>query len=328
MGALLQNDNNIEHNRHIPVMLSEVIDTLSPEDDKIYVDGTFGAGGYSRAILEKANCTLFAIDRDPDAFIRAKKFKEEFADRFSPIKGCFGDMQQLLEQEGIEYVDGIVLDIGISSIQIDEGERGFSFNKDAYLDMRMSKEGMSAADVVNNLSEKELADIIYYYGDERASRRIAKKIVEYRAEKEIKTTLELAGIVHSVLPKRAGQKIDTATKTFQALRIYVNDELGELEKALKAAENLLKHNGRLVIVSFHSLEDSIVKKFLKNRSGKDVSISRHMPMAINAEEKHHSFYLEKSKVIKPSKQEVESNLRSRSAKLRYAIRKRKGAFNA
>lgn len=327
--ALLHNSVS-DKQLHIPVMLQEVLDSLSPQDNKIYVDGTFGAGGYSRAILEKANCKLYAIDRDPDAIERAKKFSDDFKGRFTALKGCFGDMEQILKQNNIDSVDGIVLDIGVSSIQIDEGERGFSFNKEAPLDMRMSKEGMSAADVVNSLPEKELADIIYNYGDEKASRRIAKRIVEARAEKNIETTIELANLVHSVVPKKFGQKIDTATKTFQALRIYVNDELGELERAMQAAENILKDEGRLVIVSFHSLEDSIVKKFFKNRSGKDISVSRHMPISVDDSNRECSFYLEKSGVVKPSDDEVAKNPRARSAKLRFAIRKRKdnGVSNA
>lgn len=315
---------------HIPVMLQEVLEALNPQDDKIYVDGTFGVGGYSKAILEKSNCKIYAMDRDPDAITRARKFEENFKGRFFALKGCFGDMEQILKQNNVDTVDGIVLDIGVSSVQIDEGERGFSFNKEAPLDMRMSKEGLSAADVVNTLPEKELADIIYNYGDEKASRRIAKKIVEARMEKNIETTTELAELIHSVLPKRHDKKIDTATKTFQALRIYVNDELGELERVMQAAENILKDKGRLVIVSFHSLEDSIVKKFFKNRSGKDISISRHMPMLDGDVNKEYSFYLEKNGVIKPSDAEIKRNPRARSARLRFAIRNKKseGGYDA
>jgi len=304
--------------KHIPVMLNEVIETLAPKDGEVYIDGTFGAGGYSRAILQKADCKLYAIDRDPDAFVRAQDFAKDFPNRFFPLQGCFGDMEELLRQEGINSVDGIVLDIGVSSVQIDEAERGFSFNKNAPLDMRMSKDGMSAADAVNTLPEEELANIIYNYGDERASRRIAKRIVEARKEKTIETTIELAEIVHSVLPKKFGQKIDTATKTFQALRIYVNDELGELERALSAAENLLNEGGRLVVVSFHSLEDGIVKNFLKEKSGKAIQVSRHMPMPTNDDSA--TFSLIKNGSLKPSEKEIADNPRSRSARLRYAVR--------
>ena len=309
----------ISSQQHIPVMLEECLQTLSPENGKVYLDGTFGAGGYSRAILQAAECKVYAIDRDPDAYARACEFAKEFPGRFVPLKGCFGDMKSLLHSAGVKTLDGIVLDVGVSSIQIDNAERGFSFNKDAALDMRMSMEGETAADAVNSLSEEDLANVIYNYGEERASRKIAKRIVEFRQTATITTTKQLADIVHSVLPKRHDKKTDTATKTFQALRIYVNDELAELEKALDAAEELLNNEGKLVIVSFHSLEDSIVKNFLKTKTGRDITVSRHMPMVENSKTVS-SFRLEKTGVVKPSDKEVAANPRARSARLRYAIR--------
>lgn len=313
------NEVSASQQRHIPVMLAECLKALSPEDGKVYLDGTFGAGGYSRAILQSAVCKVYAIDRDPDAYERACEFAKEFPGRFIPLKGCFGDMKSLLNSVGVETVDGIVLDIGVSSMQIDNAQRGFSFNKDAPLDMRMSCEGETAADVVNSLSEKDLADMIYNYGEERASRKIAKKIVETRNSAPIETTKQLAEIIHSVLPKKREVKTDTATKTFQALRIYVNDELGELEKALDASEGLLVNGGNLVVVSFHSLEDGIVKNFLKTKAGRDVSVSRHMPLLENSD-KEISFRIEKSGVIKPSDEEISQNPRARSARMRYAVR--------
>ncbi len=324
MDSILRPDMKSNH-QHIPVMLNEVVESLQPKSGAIYVDGTFGAGGYSRAILENADCTVYAIDRDPDAYNRAKKMAEEFTGRLIPIKGCFGSVKELLSSLDVKKVDGIVLDIGVSSVQIDSADRGFSFQADGPLDMRMSKQGMSAADVVNNLSEKELADIIYKYGEERASRRIAKRIVEERVKVPITTTLELAEIIHKVLPRNFKTKKDTATKTFQALRIYVNNELEELEKVLEDAEQLLSSKGRLVVVSFHSLEDGIVKRFLKTHSGLSPKGSRHMPHI--PDERDPSFKLEGKGIIKPSNDEVKVNPRARSARLRYGLRTKNLAWS-
>ena len=296
-------------------MLSEVLRALNPQDGGVFVDATFGAGGYTRAILEAADCTVYAIDRDPEAFLRAQEMAKEFQGRLFPVQGRFGDMVSLLHQLGLVRVDGIVLDIGVSSMQIDEPARGFSFMREGPLDMRMGAEGISARDVVNTAPEKELADILFVYGEERASRRIAKRIVEQRP---VETTTQLAAIVHSVLPMHGGIKTDTATRTFQALRIFVNDELGELERALDAAESLLKPDGRLVVVTFHSLEDSIVKKFLKTKAGKIAHGSRHLPPA--AESAPPSFLLEDAGGLKPSAEEVAGNPRARSARLRWGIR--------
>jgi len=321
---------------HIPVMLAEVLDALQPKDGETYVDGTFGAGGYTSAILERADCRVYAIDRDPEAIRRGKALAPRYNGRLQILEGCFGDMPQLLAGAGAEKpdekrdgkldgkLDGIVLDIGVSSMQINEAARGFSFQKDGPLDMRMSQQGPSAADIVNTAPEKELADIIYTYGEERASRAIARKIVEARNVKPIETTAELARIIHAVLPMHGGIKTDTATRTFQALRIYVNDELGELERALAAAEDLLKDGGRLVVVTFHSLEDGIVKNFFRDKSGKAANVSRHLPQAHGVKTPEAPFTVHKSGGVKPSDAETQANPRARSARLRYGIRRRAG----
>lgn len=301
--------------QHIPVMLDEVLQTLQPKDGGIYVDGTFGAGGYTRAILEAADCTVYAIDRDPHAFERAAVMQKEFGDRLVPLHGCFGDVASLLQAAGVEKIDGFVLDLGVSSIQLSTPSRGFSFLHDGPLDMRMSLDGESAADVANTASEKDLADIIFNYGEERASRRIAKAIIEARP---LSTTKDLARAVHKVLPMHGGHKTDTATRTFQALRIYVNDELGELERALEAAEKILNPEGRLVVVSFHSLEDWRVKNFLKEKSGRLPNVSRHLP--VMPDKSADIFTLEAANGLKPTETEIARNPRSRSARLRYAIR--------
>lgn len=300
---------------HIPVMLEEVLATLKPHDGGIYVDGTFGAGGYTRAILDAADCTVYAIDRDPDAIRRAEVFAKDYPGRFTALHGCFGDAAQLLQAAGVEKIDGLVLDLGVSSIQLSTPERGFSFQHDGPLDMRMSLDGPSAADVANSADEKDLADIIFNYGEERASRRIAKSIIEARP---LSTTMDLVKAVHKVMPMHGGHKTDTATRTFQALRIYVNDELGELERVLDSAEELLATNGRLVVVSFHSLEDWRVKNFLREKSGRTPNASRHLPMA--APKAESVFELEAAGGLKPTPEETKRNPRARSARLRYAIR--------
>ena len=300
---------------HIPVMLPEVIHALSPRSAEVYVDGTFGAGGYTRAILETTNCQVYAIDRDPAAIARGKAMQEEFKGRLHLLEGKFGDMKALLKAANVDGVHGLVLDIGVSSPQLDEAERGFSFQKDGPLDMRMSQQGLSALDVVNTYGEKELADIIYHLGEEHAARRIARSIV---AQRPMQTTTDLAQAVYKVLPKHGGQKIDPATKTFQAIRIYVNNELEELERALTAAEEILLPEGRLVVVSFHGLEDKIVKNFLRERAGLKEAVSRYRPQ-VQADKKP-TFLLQDKKSLQPSSSELQTNPRSRSARLRWAIR--------
>ncbi len=295
---------------HYPVMLPEVLNALSPVDGGVYVDGTFGAGGYAKAILAAADCTVVAIDRDPDAQKRADAFDDK---RLIFLRGCFGDVEALLKGAGIERVDGFVLDLGVSSFQLDQAERGFSFRADAPLDMRMDPEnGQSAADLIAETDEETLADIIYKYGEEHKSRKIAHRIVEARTKGPIKTTTQLADIVHSCMPRPKRGEIDSATRTFQAIRIAVNDELGELERALEAAENILKPDGKMVVVSFHSLEDGMVKRFFKAEAGGE-NVSRYMPQVEQAPAK---FELLSRKAIKPSDKEVSENARSRSARLR------------
>ena len=263
----------MENESHIPVLLQEVLTYLDCGQGGVYIDGTFGAGGYTRAIL-KANPLnrVIGFDRDPNAMKTALMTEGQFPNRFSFIHDCFGNMASHLD----EPVDGIVLDLGVSSMQIDEPERGFSFRLDGPLDMRMGQNGKSAKDYVNSLSEKELADILFTYGEEKASRRIAAAIVAERHQKPIISTLQLAEVIHSVMP-RPKDGSDSAMRSFQALRIYVNDELGELERALDASVHLLKPNGRLVVVSFHSLEDRLIKNFLIQNSKAHTHQNRYAP---------------------------------------------------
>jgi 16S rRNA (cytosine1402-N4)-methyltransferase len=224
---------------HTPVMIREIIGSLSPHDGAVYVDATFGAGGYSEAILNAADCTVWGIDRDPAIKARSIDLQRRFKGRLTVLNGPFGDMVRLLSKVGVEKIDGVALDLGVSSMQIDNAERGFSFRADGPLDMRMEQSGMTAAEVVNQLREEELANIIYHYGEERLSRRIAKAIVKSRSETPITRTSQLASLVRSIV-KKSKDGIDPATRTFQALRIFVNDELGELDRGLKAAEVLLR----------------------------------------------------------------------------------------
>lgn len=304
---------------HFPVMLPEVLSVLSPKDGEVYVDGTFGAGGYTRAFLESANCTVIAIDRDPAAISRADALKAEFGDRLIFVSGKFGDAMELVNAAGFKQVDGFVLDVGVSSMQFDEAQRGFSFRFDAPLDMRMdTSSGITAADIVNTYEEEDLANLIYQYGEDRKSRYIARRVVEERAAAPIETTLRLADMIRDVVFKSPKDKIDPATRTFQALRIAVNDELGELDRGLHAAEQLLKEGGRLVVVSFHSLEEGIVKSFLYERAGKTPNASKYLPLA--AKPADPSFILSPKKPLDPSPSEISQNARSRSARLRAALR--------
>lgn len=311
---------------HIPVLLAEVIAALALRDGGVYVDGTFGAGGYSRAILSATTCRVWAIDRDPTAVARGRTLEDSQGGRFTMIEGRFGDMDELLRQQGVNQVDGIALDIGVSSMQIDQPERGFSFAKDGPLDMRMETKGPSAADMVNDTPEGDLANIIYRYGEERLSRRVAKAIVEARRLKRFERTGELAELIRRVVP-RSGDGIDPATRTFQALRIAVNDELGELERGLEAAERLLAPGGRLAVVTFHSLEDRVVKGFLKARAGEASRPSRHVPQAQGTGPAA-SFALLSRKAVAAGQEEARANPRARSAKLRAAIRTEAPAWEA
>ncbi|WP_417828120.1 16S rRNA (cytosine(1402)-N(4))-methyltransferase RsmH [Thalassospira sp.] len=306
-----------EDRPHKPVLLREVLEALAPRDGEIMVDGTFGAGGYSRAILDSANCELYGIDRDPTAVATGKKLEVEYDGRFHMVEGCFGDMGRLIPTAGAEQVDGIVLDIGVSSMQLDQADRGFSFREDGPLDMRMSMSGPTAADFVNTAEEEDIANVIYRYGEERASRKVARKIIEMRAEEPFTTTSQLARAVRSVV-RKSKDGIDPATRTFQALRIYVNDELGELERAMEAAETLLKPGGRLVVVTFHSLEDRQVKTFMKERSGDPNKMSRRLPG--EPEVTIPTFTTITRKAVTGQKDEIRANPRARSAKLRAVAR--------
>jgi 16S rRNA (cytosine1402-N4)-methyltransferase len=307
---------------HIPVLLDEVLAALAPVGGETYVDGTLGAGGYTRAILDRANCRVIAIDRDETAHDMAQAWKDKYGDRLMLVHGAFSDLGNLLAARGVEKVDAVVLDLGVSSMQIDQDQRGFSFRFDGPLDMRMDRScGETAADLVNTLPEKELADIIYQYGEERHSRRIASAIVRARTESRIETTLQLAEIVRSVVRVSPKDKIDPATRTFQALRLAVNDELGQLERALESAEKVLGDGGRLVVVTFHSLEDRIVKEFLAQRSKPAASPSRHLPDLPSSSSLPLTFSPLTKKPVTPSDAEMKSNPRARSAKLRAAIRR-------
>ena len=301
--------------QHTPVLINEAINALSLKDEGIYVDATFGLGGYSKEILNKCNCSLLAIDRDPQAKEFAKPIKSTFKDNFTFINGKFSELLKFLKETNINKVDGIVFDLGVSSPQIDTKERGFSFKSDGPLDMRMSLEGPTAEEFINKVEEKTLANIIYEYGEEVFSRRIAKNITNERLTNRIISTGQLATIIRKSIPF-SKQKIDPATRTFQAIRIYLNNEIYELEKGLIAAEKSLEPDGILAVVSFHSIEDRIIKEFFIKCSNNQ-STSRYLP---EKNERKNSLEIITRKPISPSTKEIERNKRSRSAKLRVARR--------
>jgi 16S rRNA (cytosine1402-N4)-methyltransferase len=303
---------------HIPVMLAEVLTALAAKEGDIVVDGTFGAGGYSKGILGAAKCRVVALDRDPDVQLLADALARETPGHFLFLPGRFGAMLSLLSGAGIEKVDAIVLDIGVSSMQLDQGERGFSFRADAPLDMRMERSGISAYDVVNSYDEGDLIRIFREYGEEKNAKRIARAIVAARAISPIATTKQLVAIIESASFVRGHDKIHPATRTFQAIRIEVNQELEELKSALEASLALLKPGGRLVVVTFHSLEDRIVKHFMQSHSAKAQGASRHLPMALVKTEKAAAFS-HVSRML-PNDAEIARNPRARSATLRLAIR--------
>jgi 16S rRNA (cytosine1402-N4)-methyltransferase len=327
--------------RHVPVLLTEVVAALAPprdvDDDALFVDGTFGAGGYSAALLATVSgCRVVGIDRDPDAVRRGAALAAQHAGRLTLIEGRFGDMARLVDETGAGPVVGVALDLGASSMQLDEAERGFSFRLDGPLDMRMSSStggrdgdsnggGESAADLVARLSESELAEIIRNFGEERFARRVARAIVAHRQHSPIRRTAELADIVRGAIPTRE-PGLDPATRTFQALRIAVNDELGELDRGLAGAERLLMPGGRLAVVAFHSLEDARVKNFLRQRSvggiagaaATGTAASRHAPPPQPGPPP--SFRLLARRPIRPGVDEIARNPRARSARLRTAER--------
>ncbi|MEC8293604.1 MAG: 16S rRNA (cytosine(1402)-N(4))-methyltransferase RsmH [Pseudomonadota bacterium] len=296
---------------HIPVLIRPLIAAVSPVSG-LWLDGTFGAGGYTRELLKAGADKVYGVDRDPLAFELAAPWVGDYGDRIELVQGVFSRLDDYASD-----LDGVVLDLGVSSMQLDLAERGFSFMKDGPLDMRMSQDGRSAADIVNEASETELADILFLYGEERASRRIAKAILKERAAAPITTTLRLAEIIEGCLPRKKPGQSHPATRSFQALRIAVNDEYGELIKGLEAAERALKPGGQLAVVTFHSVEDRMVKRFFQQRSGGAKTTNRYAPMQ---EADPAQFTLKSKKAIGPDEQELAENPRSRSAKLRVGIR--------
>lgn len=301
---------------HVPVMLREALAFLAPKEGRVYLDATFGGGGYTRAILEAARCTVFAIDRDPDAIARGAALLARFPGRLTLIEGRFGDLVDVLAAHGVASLDGAVFDFGLSSFQLDDPARGFSFRTEGPLDMRMGRSGRTAADLVNTLDEAELAALIRDYGEERHARRIARAIVRARAEAPITTTARLAEIVRAVVP-RAADGIDPATRSFQALRIAVNEELDEIAHGLAGAIDLLSPGGRIVAVSFHSLEDRIVKRLFADAAGRGPSPSRHDPRGLLSPAQARLRLLTTKPVV-PGADEIAANPRARSARLRAA----------
>jgi 16S rRNA (cytosine1402-N4)-methyltransferase len=306
--------------RHVPVLLQPVLDALQPGEGDIIIDGTFGAGGYTRALLKTPGVRVIAIDRDPSAIAAGQALVDQSNGRLSLVEGRFSQMEEIAARAGLGGVSGIVLDVGVSSMQLDEAGRGFSFMRDGPLDMRMAQAGRSAADVVNSLDERDLRHIIAVLGEEKRAYAIAKAIVARRTDEPFSRTLQLASLIEQTIgrpPKSKGPSIHPATRTFQALRIFVNAELKELAEALAAAERLLKPGGRLAVVTFHSLEDRIVKRFLQVRTGRAPRASRHAPGADDIEP---SFEDLARGGIAPDEAETAANPRARSARLRAGRR--------
>ncbi|MEL6373937.1 MAG: 16S rRNA (cytosine(1402)-N(4))-methyltransferase RsmH [Pseudomonadota bacterium] len=310
--------------RHVPVLLAAVLEALAPAPGDRIIDGTFGAGGYTRAILEASGCCVLALDRDPTAIAAepAVALAREQGDRLALKLATFSTLDEVASVHGWGQADGVVLDIGVSSMQLDTPERGFSFQHEGPLDMRMGASGESAADVVNSLDAEPLAAILFELGEERRSRAIARAIIKAREAAPITTTAQLADIVAGVLGRKPGDPKHPATRTFQALRAHVNDELGELRAGLAAAERILAPGGRLVVVSFHSLEDRIAKRFLARRCGEQDRGSRHLPQlaSARAQARDPSFQFLNRRPVSPNETETAANPRARSAKLRAAVR--------
>jgi 16S rRNA (cytosine1402-N4)-methyltransferase len=302
---------------HVPVLLEEAMAALDPREGGVYVDGTFGGGGYARALLD-LGARVIALDRDPSAIRAGEALKASSGGWLELVEARFGALDEVARRLGVDAVDGVVLDIGVSSMQLDEAARGFSLRFDAPLDMRMGGAGRSAADILRDEDEATIADILFHFGEERAARRIARAIVADREAKPFTSTLGLAGLIARVAPARRGELTHPATRAFQALRIAVNDELSELVRGLCAAELLLKPGGRLVVVTFHSLEDRIVKQFLVGRSGRGRAGSRRLPG--EPAEAEPTFEAPRRQPIEPSEAEARGNPRARSAKLRFGVR--------
>jgi len=301
---------------HVPVMLAEVLRHLAPRDGGRYADATFGGGGYTRAILDAASCTVFAIDRDPDAIARGAALARLYPGRLHLIQGRFGAIVEMMNAQGISRLDGLVFDFGVSSFQLDQAERGFSFRAEGPLDMRMEREGPTAADLVATLPQGELARILREFGEERHAGRVARAIVAARAEMPITTTGQLALIVRRAVPK-SHDGIDPATRSFQALRIAVNQELAEIEAGLSAAIALLAPGGRIVAVAFHSLEDRIVKRTLAAAAGRAAQPGRHDPAGLLPRPRAQLRLLTRQPET-PTEAECRANPRAQSAKLRAA----------
>jgi 16S rRNA (cytosine1402-N4)-methyltransferase len=306
--------------QHVPVLLNEVIGALQPHDDGVYVDGTFGAGGYARAMLERADCRVLAIDRDRDAVAAGAAMVAAYNGRLMLAHGRYAAMADHLSEQGIDRVDGVALDLGVSSMQIDQPARGFSFSTDGPLDMRMDQSGPSAADVVNHFKQAEIADILFRLGEERRARAIARAIVQHRSDRPFARTRELADLVSAIVgPKGGKRKIHPATRSFLALRLYVNGELPELAQGLAAAERVLRPGGRLAVVTFHSLEDRIVKRFFRQRQVPPARPSRHLPETPD-DAPAPSFKRIAGGEATPSADETAVNPRARSARLRAGER--------
>lgn len=310
---------------HAPVMVAQVVEALAPADGEVFLDATYGGGGYTRAVLAVADCTVIAVDRDPEAMQRAWDHAS-LDRRVKPAPGRFGELDAIARAAGAEAIDGVMIDLGVSSFQIDEPERGFSFMRDGPLDMRMEKRGASAADAVNRLTEGELADIFHFLGEESAARRLARVVVQRRRSQPFGTTADFASFIEQSVGGRQGKRIHPATRVFQALRMFVNDETGELARALAAAEQALKPRGRLVVVTFHSIEDRMVKNFLRMRSGHLPAASRHTPELPKGAPP--TFEVLQRKAQEPTEIEIETNPRSRSARLRWAMRTDAPAWGA
>lgn len=307
---------------HIPVLLRPLLEAVAPVSG-VWLDGTFGAGGYTRGLLAAGAGRVIGVDRDPSVFAMAEGWRGDYGDRLVLVEGTFSELDTYAAEiapgeGGFGGLDGVVLDLGVSSMQLDQAERGFSFMTDGPLDMRMSRSGPSAADLVNELGEEELADILYHYGEERASRRIARAIAEARRASPFETTRQLVAVIERCLPRPKPGQSHPATRSFQAIRIAVNDEFGQLIEGLEAAERALKPGGRLAVVTFHSLEDRVVKRFFQARSGRAAHVNRYA--AAPAEEAPAPFDLLTRKSIGPDPEELADNPRARSAKLRVARR--------
>ena len=303
---------------HKPVLLNESINLLTNKKNTIFIDGTFGDGGHTRALLEKnKTCKVYAIDRDPNVKENARFFQKKYNKRFKFILGKISDLEKIASHENLKNkVSGILFDLGVSTRQLKDIKRGFSFQNDGPLDMRMEESGKTAEEFLNSQNEKKISDVIFEYGEERFSRKIAKAIINYKKKKRIERTLELVGIIKSVKKSSKNKFINPATKTFQAIRIYVNNELEELKSGLISAINILRKKGRLAVISFHSLEDRIVKNFFNKHSGKIYNKSRYLPQAEPNNTITKSLKIITKKVIKPMREEIELNYYSRSAKLR------------